>query len=386
MTKEPVLLIIALAFAACFSCKGEGKTAETAGKKIPVIDIEKAMNHLSDEKLNFSEFVDDIVYVPLETTDESVIGGRREPPLYITENFIFYGNMLFGRDGSFVRKLGRVGQGPGEYLLARGTAADEKRQEFYVLDNFNDGIYVYDFDNRFKKRIQASDMGFNLFPLNNGKILLLRDEPSPSTDFDEFYEYRIFDMDTGETLFTRISGIKEDEAIANKRNLIWHYNREISYYEGATDTIFSLNKNGEIDSARYYVNFGKYKYKYPDKEDRLLRMDEIVETSGYLFFSVSKGFNLYYGAYNKQTGETVLNKFDEFFNNDIDGGFTWLFMDTSDGRDGFYSVLPHIARERIGTLSQQNRGYDREKNQKLRQLIDSVKEDDNQIYFFFKLK
>jgi hypothetical protein len=384
MNKELILLIFA--FAAFSSCKSEGKTAETAGKKIPVIDIEKAMNHLSSEKLNFSEFVDDIVYVPMETTDESVVGGRIYPLSNITENHIFIGNMMFGRDGSFVRKLGRVGQGPGEYLLALGMAADEKRQEFYAYDNYNSGIYVYDFDNRFKKRIQASDMGFNLFPLNNGKILLLRGDPTRGTDFDEFYEYRIFDMDTGETLFTRISGIKEYEAIVDKRNLIWHYNREISYYEGATDTIFGLNKNGEIDSARYYVNYGKYKYKYSNEKNRLLRMGEIVETNRYLLFRVNNSFGGYFGAYDKQTGETMLNKLDEFFNNDIDGGFTWLFEDASDGLEGFHSVLPHIARERIGTLSQQNRGYDREKNQKLRQLIDSVDEEDNPIYFFFKLK
>jgi hypothetical protein len=174
--------------------------------------------------------------------------------------------------------------------------------------------------------------------------------------------------------------------IANKRNLIWHYNRKISYYEGATDTIFSLNKNGEIDSVRYYVNFGKYKYKYPDKEKRLLRMWDIVETNRYLLFDVLKGSDSYYGAYNKQTGETAINKSGNFFNNDIDGGFPWLFENTSDGHEGFNSVLPDKAKERIGTLSQQNRGYDREKNQKLRQLIDNVKEDDNQIYFFFKLK
>jgi hypothetical protein len=96
--------------------------------------------------------------------------------------------------------------------------------------------------------------------------------------------------------------------------------------------------------------------------------------------------DLYYAAYNKSTGEITMTKFDEFFNNDVDGGFLWLFNKTLDGQDGFYHIFPYLAKERIDGLSSQNKGYDKEKNRKLRQLIDEVDEDDNDIYYFFHFK
>jgi len=382
MKKELLLLICA--FITVVSCTNEKKTKETGEKKIPIIDIEKAIEHLSSQKLNFSEFIDDITYIPLQTTDKSIIGGRFEPPLCVTENYIFHGDMMFRRDGSFVRKLGKTGQGPGEYLLALGIAADEKRQEFYVYDNNLHNIFIYDFENHFKKQIPAPDSGSSIFLLGNGKIILLREKYG---FFNNFYEYKVIDIDHGEVIYTRNPGVIENSS-ALLYNLICHYKQETIYYEVSTDTIFNLDKNGKIDIPRYYVNFGKYKYKYEYKNpnNNTLRLGKILETNMYLLFSISKGYDLYYGAYNKQTGETIINQFGEFFNNDIDGGFLWLCNSASNGLEGFYSIFPFLAKERIGTLSQQNKGYDKEKNQKLRQLIDRVKEDDNTIYYFLKLK
>jgi len=380
-TKKFLLFLILITF---FSCKSDKKTAgltEVEEDRIPVIDIEGAMDNLSSQKFNFSEFASDITYLPLETNDNSIIGGKREPPVNVSENFIFYGDMMFNRDGRFIRKLGKIGQGPGEYVLALGIAVDEDRQEFYVYNNFGRNIYIYDFDNKFKKKIQASDRGSSIFSIGDGKILLFRDFYSY---FDDFYEYKVIDVDSEEIGYTRDSGIRENEKTSNVHNLFWRYNNEVFYYEGSTDSIFKLNKNGEIDALHYLVNIGKYKSKEGKNH---LRIGGIVESGQFLFFSVHISMGgLYYGAYNKQTEQTVINKFDEFFNNDIDGGFLWLFNSTYNGNEGYKSIFPYLAKERIEMLSSQNTDYNKEKNQKLRQLIKDVKEDDNEIFYFFKLK
>jgi hypothetical protein len=84
--------------------------------------------------------------------------------------------------------------------------------------------------------------------------------------------------------------------------------------------------------------------------------------------------------------EIKVNKFDKFFNNDIDGGFLWLYNETSDGQKGFYSIFPYIAKEYIESFSSQNKEYNKEKNEKLRQFIECLKEDDNMFVYFFDLK
>jgi len=378
MKGELFLLFVFFFF---YSCKSEKKaTEETSENRISIIDVEKAMDRLSNPKFNFSEFVEDITYIPLQTTNESLIGGKHQPPLHVSADYIFYGDMMFRRDGRFIRKLGKTGQGPEEYLQALGIAIDEEREEFYVYTNFDRNIYIYDFNNRFKKKMQASDRSRSISSLGNGKIALLRDGYGY---FDDFYEYRVIDTDKGDISYTRNSGVNENEALCNIVNSIWRYNQDVYYYEGSTDTIFHLNENGEIDSPRYLINSGKYKNQ---GDDNYLRITGFVESSQYLFFSIHTKKSLHYGAYNKQTEKTVINKFDEFFNNDIDGGFLWLFDSTSDGKEGFYSIFPYLAKERIEMLSKQNTGYDKEKNQRLRQLIDRVDEEDNEIFYFLKLK
>ena len=54
-------------FILCFSCKKEVQDDENSISVIKVINIEKALNNSTKEKMNFSEFVSDITYVPLET-------------------------------------------------------------------------------------------------------------------------------------------------------------------------------------------------------------------------------------------------------------------------------------------------------------------------------
>jgi len=352
---------------------------------IPVIDIEKAMKHLSKEKMNFSEFVDSITYIPLETNDSCVTGGSSSN---ITANYIFHADMMFRRDGSFVRKLGKVGLGPGEYTLALDSKADEKRREFYVFSNDSRKIYIYDFDNQFIRNVPGRYPGGRAFMLlENGNILL---ERTYLGYFEGFYEYQVIDNKTGAILYKRENvAINDDDIRGLRSNNFWRFNNEIYYFENLTDTIFRLNKNGEITSPRFVIKLGKYGIRDKDSnsDNRLLRIGGIHECSEFLFFSItSNNFGLYYAAYNKKTGEVRMNKYDRFFNNDIDGGFLWLFNETPDSKLGVYNISPSLAKERIDLLSSQSNGYDKEKNQKLRQFINELEEDDNNFYYFFHLK
>jgi hypothetical protein len=173
--KKSVYILSMICFIVFYSCTGKSVSDEI-GSQIPVIDLEKAFNNLSNNKMNFSEFVDDITYVPLETNENSVFGGKFLPQYNITENFIFANNMMFRRDGRFVRQLGKIGQGPGEYLLAIGIAVDEGRKEFYINDNFLHDLFVYDFDNTFVKKIKSHPQGEAIYAIGDGKLILTRTE------------------------------------------------------------------------------------------------------------------------------------------------------------------------------------------------------------------
>ena len=387
------------------SCSGEknksrqqndapDNNVETA---IPVIDLEKALGNLSKENLNFSDFVSDITYLPLETNEQSIFGGKFAAIKNVTENFLFFDDMMFNRDGSFVRKIGRIGQGPQEYLQALSIAVDEKRQEFYINNNFTHEIIIYGFSGVFKKRLKVDSNGHNIYSLGNGKILLMR---TSGVFFDGFYEYQVVDVDNEEVIYTRDIGVIKDGyeekgcEFGIDNNLIWGFGNAMSYYEFFSDTIFSL-ESGVISNPRYRLNMGKYKYSV-DVMHNTERMEyhaesfvliiQISESSQYLFINLSYNKVPYYVSYNKSTGELLMNKFDDFFNNDIDGGFIWLFKNINGETNGIYSFLPDIGKERIESLSGINKNYNKDKNNSLRKLITDIKEDDNKVVYFLNLK
>lgn len=394
------LSLIGLLF--CLSCNKKQTEQEmvTETKEIPIIDLEQALEHISDDQVNFSEFIEDITYVPLETNNKSLLGGNRGQIWHVTDNYIFAGEMMFRKDGSFVRELGKKGQGPKEYILARGMSIDETQQEFYVYDNASHNIFIYDFDNHFKKKIKSNSYGENIYAMGNSKLAVMR---TGGYFFDDYFEYQLIDVESEDIVYTRkLDIIKNGEKEQGSpfgidRNIIWPLGQQFSYYEFFTDTIFSL-ENGIVSTPRFIINFGKYKFSEEimhrmGRKDftsaerfKYVRIEQIVECNRFLFFSLILHQTTYYVAYDKTTGEIRINDMRKFFNNDIDGGFLWLFNDTSDGKEGFYYVLPYIAKERIAELSSQNKGYDKEKNKKLRQLIDNLAEDDNEVVIFFHFK
>ena len=387
-----VVLLSLLLFISC--SKGKNNDQDSS---LPIIDLEKALKNLTNKKFDFSNFASDITYIPLETNDHSIFGGKWAPPCNITENYLFMGDMMFKRDGSFVRKIGKIGQGPEEYILARGIAADEKRQEFYIYDNPTHNIVIYGFDNVFKKRVKVHFLGHFIYSLGDGKLLMKRRR---GCIFDDFYEYQIIDSDQEKIVYTRNTGIIKDGnnekgcAFGLGKNIIWSFENTTSYYEFFSDTIFSL-KDGIVDTPLYQINVGKNKYTVDvmhDTEDSEYRPElymhivSIAESSQYLFVDIFYGNKSYTVIYNKKSRELLANETNEFFNNDIDGGFVWLFKNIKGETIGHYSFLPYIGKDRIEELSKTNKGYDEEKNAALKNLINHIDEDDNEVIYFFNLK
>ncbi|MFO7575528.1 MAG: DUF4934 domain-containing protein, partial [Bacteroidales bacterium] len=87
------------------------------------------------EEIRMSEFIAGVTYIPLETTEESLINRSRQ--VYLTQDFIMVVEsaacLLFDRNsGAFVREVGRQGRGPGEY--SRFSFLDDGREEIWFSD------------------------------------------------------------------------------------------------------------------------------------------------------------------------------------------------------------------------------------------------------------
>src|SRR5690554_4220450 len=84
-----------------------------------VIDVAGSLN--SDRVVNISEIADTVEYIPLETMDESLVGKLQKNNIFF-ERGLFYlilesGEIaLFDYSGLFIRRFGKLGRGPGEYI------------------------------------------------------------------------------------------------------------------------------------------------------------------------------------------------------------------------------------------------------------------------------
>ena len=129
------------------------QSVEVGGEKITVCEL-NLLKDTIDLPLNY--WVDDFETVKLDGKDEALVG---QGPVCVSENYILVGRAnnvpckLFRRDGSFVGKVGNIGQGPGEYTMIYDMQIDEQAGHVYLLPWNAKSIFVYDMKGQYLKDI-----------------------------------------------------------------------------------------------------------------------------------------------------------------------------------------------------------------------------------------
>ena len=124
-----VFILLMVTSYACSSKKVEEKEM--------TINLRQAFEQL--EEISVEDIGSHINYVPLETTDESLIGDRAY--IRILEDKLLIGSreqpvkMFDRKTGKFIRCVGKIGQGADEYLLQDGFP-------FFWTDDVSGTIYV----------------------------------------------------------------------------------------------------------------------------------------------------------------------------------------------------------------------------------------------------
>lgn len=139
MNKTIQVFLLSLSAFILASCSKE-KTADE-GVLFPHLSISDVEN----QKIKASEIFTDYRVIPLETTENSLLGGRfvkiiKKGPFFYIQSINDV--VVFDNDGKFVNRLSHVGTGPEEY---------EQLYDFDVVEKYNEiwvssakGIYRYD--------------------------------------------------------------------------------------------------------------------------------------------------------------------------------------------------------------------------------------------------
>lgn len=289
---NPVILILLSAFN--FGCN----ITESNKPDLPNIDIKSSINNM--KIISLSKFTDKIIYVPLETNEESMV--RDYLDIDISDDYIVTTNsessiILFDRSGNFVSKFGTKGRGPNEYQSIENLTINKSS----VIFNSGSDIYEYHTDGTFIGIDKGSLLIEKKYLLQNWILV------SDSLIFGHIanntgqtpYKGMLIDRD-GKVL----KSFKNNDLIENKgtrvnggATQVYEFNNTVYFKEQFTDTLFFLDKNSHLLPG-YSFSLGNLKmpestranfFKYFQKVDDYVSIEDIFETSDYLFLDVNFG-------------------------------------------------------------------------------------------------
>jgi hypothetical protein len=104
------------------------------------------------EELVLDDLFEGFEYISLETLKESIFGEIRKLIIYDNRFYIHDSQLkkifVFQADGTFVRTIGKIGRGAGEYTHLEDFAIDEENNRIIIL-GYPSTVYVYDIDGNY---------------------------------------------------------------------------------------------------------------------------------------------------------------------------------------------------------------------------------------------
>jgi hypothetical protein len=308
MKTQSLIYVLIIIITGCSQSKLKKEPIFDHQINIPVIDIDSGLKNISDIPFRCSDFIDSIIYIPLETKKESLLGGLRGVPLFATPEFVYADLKKFDlENGKFIFSVGKKGRGPGEFTLAIGTSTDITDDRVFVLDNSTRQILIYDSHNNFIKKVEVTAEIQGISYLGDDNIILFRDATSYLSSNINPFEYQIFNLKEDRITYTReIKDLIEQLKNRNMekfrsygigRNSSWYYENELQYYESFTDTIFKIESSGKR-IPRFYVKRKDYKPPLSDMTDneifsknrsQYLEIKHCFETPKFIFINCTKG-------------------------------------------------------------------------------------------------
>ena len=376
------------------------------GQKIPVmqkkiignehrIDVYSAIQNKADV-LFASQIAEDIEFVPLETTDECLLGDGIRNIVMSQNDIIIYDSeevcYRFDRNGKFKNRIGSKGNGPGEYV----------KSLFIVVDTLNQWVYMGDYNQ--KKFVKYNYAGKYLTDLKTDGVGLLNylHKPMQLVMVDNFYQYakkgqrfslNLYDEKNNKIISRMRCDYKEDiPQLAICNPAVYNYKGNTYVKDFWCDTIYRMKDSYHLESIAY-VDKGKFVdrtendysligKKESPKDYMVLSISEINETDRYIILTTSKG-RVYYDKTQKKTFATGTLKHPKFLTakDDLYGG---------PGLQDF-----HINNNNIYTYRHPHEFEEYGNNKHLitdarydayRKMVDGLKEDDNPVIMIVKLK
>lgn len=199
----------------------------------------------AEESINLSEFVDSVYYIKLETTNQCMISERINR-IIIKEKYIYVVDVaqavlfMFDKQGKFVSKLEKRGDGPDQYSFLSHIFIDNDEEYVDILDGRGDKGRI----------IRYSTINFEFL---DDRPLFIPSANSARRDGDIYYfsTQQIDNIVNGEASNADIIAVKHDEL--PKEIFKKKITTEGNYYSFNSES-FTINDNGELFISLMFNN------------------------------------------------------------------------------------------------------------------------------------
>lgn len=350
-------------FSFFFSCSETKK--DDLNKELVLVQLSPE----KDRKFYFSEVVDSISVIFLETSSQSLLTGISKIE-YDNECYFVLNSQdrlvyTFDKNGYFKSLITNRGNAPGEILYPQCFALDKMNKE--VLMTNNNAFYRYDYTGKYLGNRPYS-LAFSDFCVEkSGNIFFYTSKTNNSHIGDGFL--------TGNITMLSPDGkkrtwFKSQDALRTKSNESeMSYNTRIPFSEQAdgritchyafSDTIYSIN--GDRITPFYIIDFGKNRSKIdlnqmagPDVKEYMQTRSstvwyvrEVIETSNMLRFSYNFGFDSYADVYYNKSNGHILEGMPE---NDLLGGYIWMLGSNNNRFIGCISACDIVISEKLSSF------------------------------------
>lgn len=368
--KSIFLLTILMLITICITAQKKGAIAYSKkinGNDVVICPVKKVTDSLV---LNLSSIVESCEFVKLQTSPEAFFdrGWHTE----ISDKYICiksYGQLpakLFDKKGNFLRNIGAIGRGPGEYSTLNGLQFNQKGDMLFLLPfGTTRKILVYDVLGKHLKDIPLAftqrKFKAHISPDSIITVLSMPFETDSAICFQQNFKGKLIQKVSPPSYL--INRSFDGEVFTN------YLTPEFDLYNTAADTLYHYNTKKNKLEAKFAKDFGDMKGITTSRE-----------IPGYYYFStrgqdkVSRMIIV-----NQKTMDAKYFRLkNDFFGN--------IEMSPIFSNGYFIGNVAAITLKKQIELALRGKDLNEKERQKLVEFNNNLKQDDNNIIFYGKLK
>jgi hypothetical protein len=388
-------------------CKFDKKSSSVFDSRIQFIDSIKVlpMNEadvtivtLSSpiEELRSSAIINDVKYVFLETTEESIIGMYDEISVYkdrifILDDVISENIYIFDITGKFIGKMPK-GAGVNEFVRVRGMFVDKKHDQLIVYDAGRKKFVFCTLDGKpLGKEVDVQLYFFGRYAItDSGEIVYITERFLPNPHVETLDKYRLLYTDSLGRITKVAFPFDDNKDLATSLSRFNNGTSDLLYYPKFTNDIYHVTDS--VMTLKYRIDLSHYTpigidnirslRSYPELKEYYRKYTfmtyDLSETDEYLYFSVRDKMDRIYAFYNKKSNQTISFR-NLIFDSNMVIDFPEIFS------DGHY-FLGRASPPKLKQMAESRRRDGHPLNKELEEKIANLKEDDNSPLVLFTLK